>query len=93
LGPFLDTRLSDIVREERERMGFLDKLLGRGKKTAGEAEEMGERAVDRGRDMLDRDKEPEASSAATPPAAPSPPMGGSEGGSAESSSGGGGGAA
>ena len=37
-------------------MGFLDKLLGRGKKLAGEAEQMGERAYDRGKDMLDRDK-------------------------------------
>ena len=53
-------------------MGFLDKLLGRGKKVASDAADMGERAVDKGRDMLDRDKEPEANAPAPPPASAPP---------------------
>jgi hypothetical protein len=63
-------------------MGFLDKLLGRGKQLASETAEVAERAVDRGKEMLDRDDEPAAGGATppsepaaspTPPAAPTPP--------------------
>ena len=38
-------------------MGLLDKLLGRTKKVASEAQEMGERAYERSKDVVDRDKE------------------------------------
>jgi hypothetical protein len=70
-------------------MGFLDRLLGRGKKVASDvgdtASEVGEK-VD---DLLDRDEKKESPpTATTPPSAPSP---GGEG-RPPSSGGGGGGA-
>src|SRR5207248_10778513 len=81
-----DTRVSVSFSERgAERMGFLDKLLGRGKQAAGEAadmgkkvaseaQDMGEKAYERGKDMLDRDDKPAESgsggaAASTPPAA------------------------
>lgn len=68
-------------------MGFLDKLLGRGKKLAGDTKREAGEMYNKGRDALDRDDEGTRTGAASGDHSPTAPSGGT--GSAGSSPSGG----